>query len=127
MARGGPLVDAGSPAPALLRAGPRRWALHRRLLRERPLVRAKSMSGYVELHAHSAYSFGDGASLPDELALAAAELGHEAIAITDHDGVWGAMELAQSCSALGVRPIAGTELSVSTPAAPGREAEEAAG
>jgi error-prone DNA polymerase len=70
------------------------------------------MTRYVELHAHSAYSFGDGASQPDELALAAAELGHEAIAITDHDGIWGAMELAQSCSALGVRPIAGAELTV---------------
>jgi error-prone DNA polymerase len=67
---------------------------------------------YVELHAHSAFSFGDGASLPDELALAAANLGHEALAITDHDGVWGAMELAQSCRALGVRPIAGCELTV---------------
>jgi error-prone DNA polymerase len=67
---------------------------------------------YVELHAHSAFSFGDGASLPDELALAAANLGHEAIAITDHDGVWGAMEFARSCQALGVRPIVGTELTV---------------
>jgi error-prone DNA polymerase len=67
---------------------------------------------YVELHAHSAFSFGDGASLPDELALAAANLGHEAIAMTDHDGVWGAMEFAQSCTAQGVRPIVGVELTV---------------
>jgi error-prone DNA polymerase len=67
---------------------------------------------YVELHAHSAFSFGDGASLPDELALAAANLGYEAIAITDHDGVWGAMEFARSCRALGVRPIVGCELTV---------------
>ena len=46
------------------------------------------MSGtppYVELHAHSAYSFLDGASLPDELIARAAELGHTALAITDHD------------------------------------------
>ena len=68
--------------------------------------------GYVELHAHSAFSFGDGASLPDELALAAAEQGHEALALTDHDGVWGAMEFAQACSAQGVRPIVGAELTV---------------
>jgi error-prone DNA polymerase len=67
---------------------------------------------YVELHAHSAFSFGDGASLPDELALAAAELGHEALAITDHDGVWGAMEFAQACKAMDVRPIVGAEMSV---------------
>jgi len=67
---------------------------------------------YVELHAHSAFSFGDGASLPDELALAAAELGHEALAITDHGGVWGAMEFAQACKAMNVRPIVGTEMTV---------------
>jgi error-prone DNA polymerase len=72
------------------------------------------MSGpaYVELHAHSAFSFLDGASHPDELARAAADLGHEALAITDHDGVWGAMEFAQSCRTLGVRPIVGAEMTV---------------
>src|SRR5947208_13483570 len=41
---------------------------------------------YVELHAHSAYSFLDGASLPEELAARAAELGYDALALTDHDG-----------------------------------------
>jgi error-prone DNA polymerase len=76
------------------------------------------MSRYVELHAHSAFSFGDGASLPNELALAAAEHGYEAIAITDHDGVWGAMELAQACAALDVRPIAGCEMTVTDGGAP---------
>src|SRR5689334_10623568 len=70
------------------------------------------MSSYVELHCHSAYSFGDGASSPEELAHRAAELGYEALAITDHDGVWGAMEFAQACTAFGVRPIVGAELTV---------------
>src|SRR5436190_17482565 len=70
---------------------------------------------YVELHCHSAYSFGDGASLPEELAHRAAELGYEALAITDHDGVWGAMEFAQACTAFGVRPIVGAEMTI-TPA-----------
>jgi DNA polymerase III alpha subunit (gram-positive type) len=42
---------------------------------------------YVELHAHSSYSFLDGASLPEELAVQAAELGYPALALTDHDGV----------------------------------------
>jgi error-prone DNA polymerase len=69
-------------------------------------------SEYVELHCHSAYSFGDGASTPEELALRAAELGHETLALTDHDGVWGAMEFAQACTAFGVRPIVGAELTV---------------
>ena len=49
---------------------------------------------YVELHAHSAYSFLDGASLPDELAVAAHGFGYGALALTDHDGLHGAMELA---------------------------------
>ena len=61
-------------------------------------------------------SFGDGASAPEELAQAAAELGHEALALTDHDGVWGAMEFAQACKSFGVRPIVGAEITV-TPTA----------
>jgi error-prone DNA polymerase len=73
---------------------------------------------YVELHAHSAFSFLDGASLPEELAFAAAELGHEAIALTDHDGLWGSMELAQACRSLGLRAITGVELTVAAPSSP---------
>ena len=67
---------------------------------------------YAELHAHSSYSFCDGASLPDELARAAAERGYEALALTDHDNVCGAMELAQSCRELPLRPIHGAELTI---------------
>jgi error-prone DNA polymerase len=67
---------------------------------------------YVELHAHSSYSFLDGASLPEELAIRAAEFGYPAFALTDHDGVWGAMEFAQACRPLGVRPIIGAELTI---------------
>ncbi|MGI9556358.1 MAG: DNA polymerase III subunit alpha, partial [Solirubrobacterales bacterium] len=67
----------------------------------------------MELHAHSAFSFLDGASLPEEMAAAAAEQGHEALALTDHDGLWGAMEHAQACKPLGVRPIVGAEMTVS--------------
>jgi error-prone DNA polymerase len=72
---------------------------------------------YVELHCHSAYSFLDGASLPHELAGQAAELGYPALALTDHDGLWGSMEFAHACSALGIRPITGAELTVRVPAA----------
>src|SRR5919201_651987 len=68
--------------------------------------------GYVELHAHSAYSFLDGASLPEELAARAAELGHEALALTDHDGVCGSLEFAHAAKAFGVRPITGAELTL---------------
>src|SRR4051812_3332443 len=69
--------------------------------------------GYVELHAHSAYSFLDGASLPEELALRAAELGYGALALTDHDGVYGSLEFAQAAKAFGVRPITGAEVTLS--------------
>ncbi len=71
--------------------------------------------GFVELHCHSAYSFLDGASDPAELAATAAELGHEALALTDHDNVCGAMEFAHACKGVGVRPIIGCELTVEVP------------
>jgi error-prone DNA polymerase len=67
---------------------------------------------YVELHAHSAYSFLDGASLPEELAVRAAELGYEALALTDHDGVFGSLEFAHAAKAFGVRPITGVEVTL---------------
>jgi error-prone DNA polymerase len=67
---------------------------------------------YVELHCHSAFSFLDGASHPVELAGAAAEQGHEAVALCDHDGIYGAMELAQAAKPLGVRAITGAEVTL---------------
>jgi error-prone DNA polymerase len=67
---------------------------------------------YIELHAHSAFSFLDGASTPTELAAAAAGLGYPAFALTDHDGVWGSMEFARACDGFGVRAITGSELTV---------------
>jgi error-prone DNA polymerase len=71
-----------------------------------------SAAPYAELHCHSAYSFLDGASLPEELAARAAELGYEALALTDHDGVYGSLEHAHAAKALGVRPITGAEVTV---------------
>jgi error-prone DNA polymerase len=70
------------------------------------------MSGYVELHAHSSYSFLDAASQPEELAARAAELGYEALALTDHDGVYGSLEFAHAAKAFGVRPITGAEVTL---------------
>ncbi|MGA2009111.1 MAG: PHP domain-containing protein [Solirubrobacteraceae bacterium] len=65
---------------------------------------------YVELHCHSAFSFLDGASLPDELVPTALGLGYEALALTDHNTVSGSMEFAVSARALGLRPIHGAEI-----------------
>ncbi|MGI9148377.1 MAG: DNA polymerase III subunit alpha [Chloroflexota bacterium] len=66
----------------------------------------------AELHLHTCYSFLDGASSPEELALRAVELGYRALAITDHDGLYGAMEFAQACAAVGVQPVTGVELTL---------------
>src|SRR5947207_3876903 len=67
---------------------------------------------YVELHAHSSYSFLDGASLPEELAVQAAELGYPALALTDHDGVYGSLEFAHAAKHFGVRPLTGAEVTL---------------
>jgi error-prone DNA polymerase len=69
-------------------------------------------AAYTELHAHSAFSFLDGASTPTELAARAAALGYPAMALTDHDGLWGSMEFAHACKGHGVKPITGAELTV---------------
>jgi error-prone DNA polymerase len=65
---------------------------------------------YVELHCHSAFSFLDGASTPQELVATARERGHEALALTDHNGVCGSMEFAQAAKHAGLRAIHGAEL-----------------
>jgi error-prone DNA polymerase len=68
----------------------------------------------AELHLHTCFSFLEGASAPEELALRAADLGYTALAVTDHDGLYGAMEFAQACAAVGLQPITGVELTLST-------------
>jgi error-prone DNA polymerase len=71
------------------------------------------MSGkYAELHLHSNFSFLEGASHIDELVLQALELGYNSLALTDHDGLHGAMEFAQSARAWGLKPITGAEITL---------------
>jgi error-prone DNA polymerase len=70
------------------------------------------MTPYVELHCHSHWSLLDGASSVEELVLRARELGYEALALNDHDGLYGAMEFAQTANAFGVRPIIGAEVTL---------------
>jgi error-prone DNA polymerase len=67
---------------------------------------------YVELHLHTAFSFLDGASLPEELIGRATELGYRALAVTDHDGLYGTMEFAKAADAAGIAPITGAELTL---------------
>jgi len=68
---------------------------------------------YVELHSHSAFSFLDGTSQPEELVAAAIERGHTALALTDHDTVSGSMEFAQAARGVGLRAIHGAEVTLS--------------
>src|SRR3712207_3268325 len=68
---------------------------------------------YVELHMHSACSFLDGASHVHELLGRARCLGYEALALTDHNGLYGALEFARSAREEGLQPITGLELVVS--------------
>jgi error-prone DNA polymerase len=64
------------------------------------------------LHCHSNFSFLEGASHIEELVLRAAELGQKALALTDHDGLHGAMEFAQCARAWGLQPITGAEVTL---------------
>ncbi|HXE80855.1 MAG TPA: PHP domain-containing protein, partial [Vicinamibacterales bacterium] len=67
---------------------------------------------YVELHAASAFSFLQGASLPETLVDRAAELGYPALALVDRDGVYGAPRFHRAATQAGIRPIIGAELSI---------------
>jgi len=67
---------------------------------------------YVELHCASAFSFLQGASLPEILIDRAAELGAPALALLDRDGVYGAPRFHKAALSAGVRPIIGAELTL---------------
>ena len=67
---------------------------------------------YAELHCHSNASFLDGGSHPEELAEEAARLRLEALAITDHDGMYGIVRFAEAARALGLPTVFGAELTL---------------
>jgi error-prone DNA polymerase len=67
---------------------------------------------YIELHTRSAFSFLEGAALPETLAARCAELGMPAIALLDRDGVYGAPRFHLAAKKLGVRAHIGAEVSL---------------
>jgi error-prone DNA polymerase len=85
-----------------------------------PVVRLPVAAGappWAELHCHSSYSFLDGASSPAELVHEAAERGLTALAITDHDGMYGVPQFAQAAarirqSGVSLGTVFGAELSI---------------
>jgi error-prone DNA polymerase len=70
--------------------------------------------GFVHLNVRSFFSMKDGAFSPEDLARRAAELGMDAVAMTDRDGLYGAARFANACRHNGVRPILGATLTVRT-------------
>ena len=80
------------------------------------IQRPAEVSPYAELHAHSSFSFLDGASGPAELAEEAERLGLHALAITDHDGLYGIVRFAEAAEQLELRTVFGAELSLGLPA-----------
>ncbi|MDZ7639388.1 MAG: error-prone DNA polymerase [Bryobacterales bacterium] len=67
---------------------------------------------YIELHTASAFSFLEGASLPEDLVAQAARLGYEAIALCDRDGVYGAPRFYQAAKQAGLRALVGCDVSL---------------
>src|SRR5690242_3080868 len=88
---------------------------------EGPAAEGSAGPAWAELHCHSSYSFLDGASAPAELVAEAVRLGLAALAITDHDGMYGVPQFAQAAARLrerggsGIGTIFGAELSLGLP------------
>ncbi|MBS46110.1 MAG: error-prone DNA polymerase [Nocardioides sp.] len=78
----------------------------------RDIARPDRVVPYAELHAHSHYSFLDGASSPADLVEEAVRLGLHALAITDHDGLYAAPMLAEAAAVHGLPTVYGAELSL---------------
>ncbi len=100
---GGPEADGGdSPA----------WSRKRGPYEPPDLPDPGERTPYAELHCHSNFSFLDGASPPEELVEQAKRLGLDALALTDHDGMYGVVRFAEAAAELGVATVFGTELSL---------------
>ncbi len=98
------LAGDGGDSPA--------WSRKRGSYQPPELDRPRTSVRYAELHTHSAYSFLDGASTPEELVEEAARLNLRAIALTDHDGLYGVVRLAEAARELDVATVFGAELSL---------------
>ena len=76
------------------------------------LLRSAAVSAYIELHCHSYFSLLDGASSPEALLDRALELGMPALALTDHDGLYGAVRFVRGAQERNIRPILGAEITL---------------
>jgi error-prone DNA polymerase len=73
---------------------------------------------YAELHCHTNFSFLDGASPADELVERAVELGLAGLAVTDHDGLYGAVRFVSAARAVGLHPVVGLEIELADACVP---------
>ncbi|MFC7789427.1 error-prone DNA polymerase [Microbacterium sp. MAHUQ-60] len=101
-----------SAEPPAQREAPTPLSRHRPPASRPVTPRPENAVPYAELHAHSSYSFLDGASSPDDLLAEAEGLGLTALAITDHDGFYGAARFAEAAELTGVQTVFGAELSL---------------
>lgn len=88
-----------------------------------PRQRPDDAVPYAELHAHSSFSFLDGASSPEELVEEADRLGLHAMAITDHDGFYGIVRFAEAAEQTDLKTVFGSELSLQLPSRQNGEAD----
>jgi error-prone DNA polymerase len=100
------------------------WSRKRQAYSSGDLPRPSAPVAYGELHAHSSFSFLDGASGPEELVEEAVRLGLESLTLTDHDGVYGVVRFAEAAQAHGLATGFGAELSLDV-ALPNTQAERA--
>jgi error-prone DNA polymerase len=93
------------------------WSRKRGAYRADGVERGRSSVPFAELHAHSAYSFLDGASMPEEMVEEAQRLGLSALALTDHDGFYGIVRFAEAAREFELPTVFGAELSLEPDAA----------
>jgi error-prone DNA polymerase len=67
---------------------------------------------YVELRCRSAFSFLEGASTPEDIAEVAGRLGHQALALSDREGLYGAPRFWKAARESGVRPLVGADVTL---------------
>jgi error-prone DNA polymerase len=92
------------------------WTRKRPAFEAPEFVRQTSTVDYAELHCHSNFSFLDGASHPEELAMEAVRLGLTGLALTDHDGFYGVVRFSEAALEMSLPTVFGAELSLDLPA-----------
>ncbi len=80
-----------------------------------PALSQELTAEYAELHAHSSHSLLDGVPSPEALATRAADLGIPALALTDHDALYGAVRFMKAAQHVGIKPLLGSEMTLREP------------